>query len=148
MKIRKIKDNELTDLLQLYTHLHANDSKADPEKLASTWDKIQANDHFHCLGLFDNKKLTASCCLIVIDNLTRECRPYGLIENVVTGVQFRRKGYGKALLGHALTLSWSLNCYKVMLMTGRLNEETFRFYEEAGFNRLAKQAFVATPNSS
>ena len=31
---------------------------------------------------------------------------------------------------------------KVMLMTGRLNEETFRFYEPVGFDRNAKQAFV------
>ena len=39
------------------------------------------------------------------------------------------------------------NCYKVMLLTGRKDESTFRFYESAGFDRNAKQAFVATPDA-
>lgn len=42
------------------------------------------------------------------------------------------------------TLSFmKLDCYKVMLMTGRRDEATLRFYEAAGFSRNAKQAFVA-----
>ncbi|MDM0009985.1 transposase [Variovorax sp. J22G73] len=36
-----------------------------------------------------------------------------------------------------------LQRYKVMLMTGRKDEATFRFYEAAGFNRDDKQAFIA-----
>lgn len=46
------------------------------------------------------------------------------------------------MLKHALTYAWSRNCYKVMLLTGRKNEATYRFYESAGFDRHAKQAFT------
>lgn len=57
----------------------------------------------------------------------------------------RRKGYATALLRRALEEAWSANCYKVMLLTGRMDESTFRFYESAGFDRHGKQGFVARP---
>ena len=70
-----------------------------------------------------------------------------MIENVVTDAGHRRKGYGKAILVYALADAWSSGCYKVMLLTGRLDEGTFRFYESAGFDRHGKQAFIAKPEA-
>jgi len=35
-----------------------------------------------------------------------------------------------------------------MLLTGRKNEETYRFYKSVGFDRHAKQAFLAKPRKS
>jgi hypothetical protein len=32
-----------------------------------------------------------------------------------------------------------------MLLTGRKNEGTYQFYESVGFDRHAKQAFLAKP---
>ena len=63
----------------------------------------------------------------------------------VTHASHRRRGYGREVLHQALEEAWSLGCYKVMLLTGRKDEATFRFYEAAGFDRNAKQAFVAKP---
>src|SRR5665213_2199943 len=71
--------------------------------------------------------------------------PYGVIENVVTHAQHRRQGLGTALLRRALDEAWSANCYKVMLLTGRKDDETLKFYAAAGFNRDEKQAFIAKP---
>jgi len=51
----------------------------------------------------------------------------------------------KAVLAHALDDAWRQNCYKVMLLTGRKDEATLRFYEHAGFDPHDKQAFVAKP---
>lgn len=81
----------------------------------------------------------------MIPNLTRGCKPYAVIENVVTHSQHRQQGYGTAILKHALAYAWSVECYKVMLMTGRKDEATLRFYESAGFDRQSKQAFIAMP---
>jgi GNAT superfamily N-acetyltransferase len=80
-----------------------------------------------------------------VPNLTRACRPYGLIENVVTHPNHRNKGHGKAVLAHSLSFAWSQDCYKVMLLTGSKREAVYRFYEAAGFDRNEKQAFVARP---
>jgi len=96
-------------------------------------------------GGFVDGSLVSSCTLTIIPNLTRGCRPYGVIENVVTHVAHRRRGYAKAVLLEALGDAWAANCYKVMLLTGRKDEATFRFYESVGFDRNGKQAFIARP---
>lgn len=85
--------------------------------------------------------------LTIIPNLTRACRPFGVIENVVTPSAYRGqgRGWGRALLQHALAHAWQARCYKVMLMTGRKDENTLRFYEQSGFERHGQQAFVARP---
>lgn len=143
MEIREIEEAGLNELLALYKHLHNQDDPL-PEKarVAAVWRDILANPNIKYFGLYDKSKLVSSCTITVIPNLTRGCRPYGVIESVVTHQNFRRKGYGKAVLRHAQEYARSRNCYKVMLMTGRKDEGTFRFYESAGFDRNAKQAFV------
>jgi GNAT superfamily N-acetyltransferase len=83
--------------------------------------------------------------LSIIPNLSRGCRPYGLVENVVTHEGFRRKGCGTAVLAKALALARESGCYKVMLLTGRKDEGIFRFYESAGFDGNDKRAFLARP---
>lgn len=93
-------------------------------------------------------RLVASCLLAIIPNLTRGGRPYGLIENVVTHADFRKRGLATGLLHHALEQAWRVRCYKVMLMTGRKDEATLRFYRQAGFVAGAKTAFVAYPRSA
>ena len=93
-------------------------------------------------------ELVTSCVLVTVLNLTRGCTPYGLIENVVTHTSHRQRGYARAVLHGALQHAWGNGCYKVMLMTGRLDEPTLRFYESTGFDRHAKQAFVARPPST
>ena len=92
-------------------------------------------------------QLVSSCTLTIVPNLTRSCRPHGVIENVVTHAQHRRRGFGTALLLKSLDEAWSANCYKVMLITGRKDDATFRFYAAAGFDPEDKQAFVARPAS-
>ena len=146
MNIREIQSHELQLLLSLYAHLHERD---DPPPSAAVteevWSEALANPRIKYFGGFALDSLISSCTLTVIPNLTRACRPYGVIENVVTHSAHRGKGWGKAVLAHALTDAWGQNCYKVMLLTGRKDEATLRFYEQAGFDRHDKQAFVAKP---
>ncbi len=149
MEIREIKEGELKELLDLYSHLHsADDPLPEKEFVNALWKEIQTNPDLLYFGLYVDGRLVSSCTISILPNLTRGCRPYGVIENVVTHKDFRRKGYGRAILRHALDYAWSRNCYKVMLQTGRKDEGTFRFYESAGFDRQAKQAFLARPQKS
>ncbi|MBA3027275.1 MAG: GNAT family N-acetyltransferase [Desulfobacteraceae bacterium] len=146
MEIRELKTNELGMLLALYRHLHDRDDPLPAQEvLDDVWNRIQEDKGHRIFGLFINDQLICSCVLVVIPNLTRGFRPYGLIENVVTHSKFRNRGLGKVLLKHALEDAWGLNCYKVMLLTGRKDEAVYRFYEAAGFDRNAKQAFLAKP---
>jgi GNAT superfamily N-acetyltransferase len=146
MQICRLSRADLDQLLQLYAHLHAADAPL-PERavVEATWSRLIEGDAYRYYGGTIDGQLICSCNLTVIPNLTRACRPFGVIENVVTHPEFRRRGFGRAILHKALGDAWGDGCYKVMLQTGRMDEATFRFYESAGFERHAKQAFVARP---
>ena len=145
--IRSIRKDELVKLIELYKHLHeTGDAPLPPDdQLARLWNEIMDNPVLHYLVGKVDGKLVSSCTLAIIPNLTRGARPYGLIENVVTHREYRGRGFGTRPLRHALQIAWDCDCYKVMLLTGRKDEATLRFYERAGFKRGVKTGFVADP---
>jgi len=143
-----VRSGELADLdalRQLYTHLHPIDDPL-PEALAiQRWKAMLTQAGFTCLLGLHDRELVSSCCLVIIPNLTRGGRPYALIENVVTDQDFRRRGFGRALVQEALRRAWEADCYKAMLLTGSQRPETHRFYESCGFRAGEKSGFVARP---
>ena len=143
--IRDVADDELFALLCLYARLHPEDEMSPVGDAMPLWKTLQQDSNQRCLGVYVGDFLVATCTLIVVPNLTRGGRPYGLIENFVTHPDHRRRGFGTAVLRRALELVWERGCYKVMLLTGSRNEATLRFYEKAGFARGVKTAFLARP---
>src|SRR5689334_4464540 len=111
MLIRRLGLSDLDRLLELYAHLHSTDSSLPARPLVeAVWQELITGDANRCLGGFVDEAMVCSCTLSIVPNLTRGCRPYGLIENVVTHESHRRKGYGKAILAEALREAWAGNC--------------------------------------
>lgn len=138
--------SDLPELLALYRYLHPDDPELAPnETLQRHWEAIMGNPSLHYAVARSEDSLVSTCALTIIPNLTRGTRPYGVIENVVTHPDFRRRGIGTQVLQYALGLAWQSDCYKVMLLTGSKQESTLRFYEYAGFVRGEKTGFVAKP---
>jgi GNAT superfamily N-acetyltransferase len=134
-------------MLELYRQLHFADSPAEPEALQRAWSELLADPKIHLLLAWSDGRAAATCVLVLIPNLTRGARPYGLIENVVTHPDLQRRGIGTRLLRRALELAWERDCYKVMLLTSRKDPGLFQFYEQAGFVRGEKTGFVARPSA-
>lgn len=65
-----------------------------------------------------------------------------MIENVITDEAFRKRGLATACLNYAREIAVRENCYKMMLLTGSKEESTLKFYEQAGYNRKDKTAFI------
>ena len=144
LKIRALAELELDALLALYAHLHEKDAPLPARaEVEAVWREMLGNPRITVLGGFVGEALACACVLSLTPNLTRGCRPYALIENVVTHPDFRRQGHGRALLEAAKARAWAAGCYKAMLLTGRKTETVLNFYESAGFDRHAKQAFYA-----
>ncbi len=140
--VRHIKKDELKGLLELYRQLNEDDPElCENEKLMELWEGILEDKSQNYLVVEAQGKLVSSCVLVIINNLTRGARPYGLIENVITHENYRKKGYGMKLIKKAVEFARDKGCYKVMLMSGR-GEETIRFYEKAGFERGKKTGFI------
>lgn len=140
--VRFIKYNELNSLLDLYKHLHMDDSPVSMDLTTKLWDEIFNDQSLQYIVLEVDEQIVSSCTLAIIKNLTRGARPYGLIENVVTHTEHRNRGYGTKVLEKAVSVARDSGCYKVMLLTGSKKEETLRFYEKAGFERETKTGFI------
>lgn len=142
MTIREIKENELNELLELYTHLHETGVPEQGEKLAETWATIINDKNHHIIVAEENGKIVSSVVCVIIPNLTRNIRPYAFVENVVTHSDYRKQGYASACLDYAREIAIKENCYKMMLLTGAKDESTLNFYKQAGYNSTDKTAFI------
>ncbi|MCL2357814.1 MAG: GNAT family N-acetyltransferase [Defluviitaleaceae bacterium] len=145
MKIRKATPADAEILRRLYhEHLTAYPPK-NPADIALWREKIarfESDAEYHLLVGEVEGRVVSTVTLVVIENLTRNLRPYAVIENVVTHADFRGKGCAAALMQHAGEIAQSLGCYKIMLSTGSKTEGTLQFYEKCGFNCRDKTGFV------
>lgn len=140
--IREVEETDLYDLLRLYTQLHDNPLPESNNELLSIWEQIRKDKNHHIIVAIKDEKIVSSCVLVIVPNLTHNRRPYGLIENVITDRDYRKKGLATACLDYAKEIAKQENCYKLMLLTGSKLESTLKFYEQAGYNRNDKTAFI------
>jgi ribosomal protein S18 acetylase RimI-like enzyme len=139
--IRPANQSDLPGLLALYRHLHPKDPELDPSEAEAAWLTLLSSGLTTVIVADAAGSLVSSCTLAVVPNLSHGARPYGVIENVVTHSEHRRRGLGGAVLEAALAIAWDADCYKVTLATGSRRESTLRFYEGAGFLRGGKTYF-------
>ena len=142
MIIREITDKDLDGLLKLYMQLHDNPFPAKDERVMEVWEGILNDENHHIIVADEDGTIVSSCVCVIIPNLTRGQRPYAFIENVITDKDHRKNGLAKACLNYARDIAKSKNCYKMMLLTGSKEESTLKFYEQAGYNKNDKTAFI------
>ena len=141
-EVREAREDELEEILRLYLFLHEDSVPEASDRLADTWRRIMRDEDHHLIVRVAEGMIVSSCVCVIIPNLTRNVRPYALIENVVTHSDFRGRGYATECLDHAKKLAQSRGCYKMMLLTGSKRQETLDFYRRAGYNSTDKTAFI------
>ena len=140
--LREAVKEDLYELLNLYLFLHEKNIPENSEHLENTWKTIIEDINHHIVVKEINGKIVSSCVCVIVPNLTRNIRPYALIENVVTNEEYRGKGYATECLNYAKEIAIKNNCYKMMLLTGTKSENTLAFYKSAGYNSDDKIAFI------
>ena len=140
--VREAVKEDLDELLNLYLFLHEKNIQENSEHLENTWKTIIEDINHHIVVKEINGKIVSSCVCIIVPNLTRNIRPYALIENVVTNEEYRGKSYAIECLNYAKEIAIKNDCYKMMLLTGTKNENTLAFYKSAGYNSDDKIAFI------
>ncbi|GGX64854.1 hypothetical protein GCM10007385_37470 [Tateyamaria omphalii] len=114
--------------MKLYRHLVGE----QPLALGSAFAALVDHPGTSVWGAFLSDHLVAMATLHVLPNMTQGGRPYALIENVVTHETHRGTGQGRQVMEAAIAAAWAVDCYKIMLLTGR-TAEARGFYEKLGF---------------
>lgn len=142
--IREIMNNgnDFDGLMKLYMQLHDNPFVEKEGEVEKVWNKIMNDKDHHIIVAEEDGKIVASCVCVIIPNLTHNQQPYAFVENVITDANYRKKGLATACLNYAREIARKEHCYKLMLLTGSKLESTLQFYEQAGYNRNDKTAFI------
>ncbi|TBC95379.1 GNAT family N-acetyltransferase [Rhizobium leguminosarum] len=131
--IRPASRSDLPGLMTLYLHLNPTDPVLDQALAEERFSAILLQPGMTVFIGYAGDVAAATVTSVVVPNLTRSGAPYGLIENVVTHADHRKRGYAGAVTRHAIADARNAGCYKVMLLTGSKNPATLRFYENCGF---------------
>lgn len=140
--VREAKQEDLTEILELYLHLHEKSVPRESGELKETWRRIMEDENHHLIVNAVDGKIVSSCVCVIVPNLTHNVRPYAIVENVVTHSDHRRKGYALECLGYARAAAEKAGCYKIMLLTGSKEAGVLDFYRRAGYNSTDKTAFI------
>lgn len=140
--IREIRKDDFDGLMKLYMQLHDDEMPEKSNEILNLWNRILNDKDHHIIVAEEDEKIVSSCVCMIIPNLTHNQRPYAFIENVITDFKYRKKGLASACLNYAKEIAVKENCYKMMLLTGSKKESTLNFYEQAGYNRNDKTAFI------
>ncbi len=135
--LRVLTRADVAAALDLYTELTLGPPCIAPEAFYSVLDHPGTS----ISGAFTRDGLVAMATLHLLPNVTWNARPYGLVENVVTRADHRKRGFGRAVLEQLLATAWAANAYKVMLMTGQ-KRGALGFYQSVGFTQEDKHGLV------
>ena len=123
---------EILDLIDLFDRQKA--LRPSEETVAKTILDIESLGGA-VLVVGEEGSVIGTCTICICPNLSWSASPYAMIENVLVAPEHRRIGVGSALLAEAVRLAEVNGCYRISLMTGPTREESFGFYESAGFSK-------------
>ena len=138
ISVRAASAADLPALLDLYTELHPADPPPSEQAALDAWRAIEAQVGRTVLVAESAATVIGTVDCAVLANLTRNARPFALVENVVVTTGSRRSGVGSALLDAAVSLARQAGCYKVQLLSRAERHAAHAFYESHGFRAVAQ----------
>ena len=144
MTIRRLREDEISCLLDLYSHYESTENlpPLSQTDIQGIWREIESNLAVNYFVLELENKIIATCILSITPSFIRGGKAYALIEHVVVHGDFRRRGFAKAMLDFSLNYAWAQGCTEVMLLSGANNFAAHRLYEKLGFDQHRRTGFI------
>ena len=132
--IREAVTADIPAILSLYAEPDMDDGKIMGfEAAREIFRKFSSYPNYRLFVASVRDRVVGTYALIILDNLAHMGAPSALVEDVVVESKWRRKGVGRAMINHAISLCREANCYKLALSSNLIREPAHRFYEALGF---------------
>ncbi len=136
--IRAADETDLPRIVELLAQLSLDAPRERPDEplpasYLAAFEEIVADQRQRLLVIEAQGRIVGSAALIVVPNLSRQGRPYAIIENIVIDTAARGAGYGEALVRYAIEEAQKAGCYKLSLTSNKRRPDAHRFYERLGF---------------
>lgn len=139
IEIKEIEIEDLEELAVLLEELTEQPSNLD--KMVANLKKMKENNAYIVLGAKYDNKLVGSLMGIICLDLSAECEPFMVIENVIVTDSMRGKGVGKALMTAIEDIAKEKGCYYTMLVSSMFRKDAHKFYEAMGYPLDSVQGF-------
>jgi GNAT superfamily N-acetyltransferase len=96
------------------------------EQARAIWAETLASDGADVSVAVKGERVAATCMLITVPILLRGGRRLAMLDNVVSHPDFRRGGYGRAVVEAALRAAWDKDCFHVLVQSGRQDPAVHR----------------------
>ena len=139
MVFRKIDETNPEDIRQFNELMddltaHAEDEALLKEKIRKT--NARENIYLMVAEDTDTNRLCGSVLGIVHDDYCEACRPFMLIENVVTHHDYRPMGVGSHLFEQIESWGKEWNVSYVILCSGLNRKGAHKFYQSIGYEEI------------
>lgn len=134
--VRPATVDDLLVLGEILANLHGRPpwSPEDEPTAREALSEIVDNPSRGLSLAFVDDRPAGSADVVVVRNLTRDLRPFAMIENVVVVPELRRQGVARRLMETSLAFAESLGCYKVQLVSASQRGAGHQLYETMGFD--------------
>lgn len=134
-----IATDDLPTLHTLYEELTGE--ACDLEAMRSGFAAMAANPDYILYAARSEGVLVGSVMGVVCRKLTRDCRPFLLMENFIVAASQRRKGVGRLLLDRIEQSAIAHGCGSVMFVSSVRRPDAHAFYASMGYALNEVQGF-------
>jgi len=141
--LREATENDLPDILQLYSQLGQDDGAVLPlDQAHRIFARIKTYpDYSLQLALLDNR-VVGVFALLIMDNFGHMGAPSAVLEDVVVAADLRGQGVGRRMMEYANALCRRKGCYKMTFSSNINRVDAHRFYESLGFKKHGYSFYV------
>ena len=136
LKIRKLNKNDMSDVIELLQSM--SEFRPPESEYSQIWNEFDSQNNVHSIVALTNKKVIGYGS-IIIETKIRGGK-MGHIEDIVSHIDFRKKGIGKSIIDELFEIAKKEGCYKVAL---QCKEHNVSFYEKNSYvlNGISMQRF-------
>ena len=141
--VRLATEEDIPRIIDLYDELTISTSEVEMSRSSSLEDyrnmfaEIYTDPRHELLVAEHEGEIVGTVVLLIVPNLSHNATPWALVENIVVGHQYRRRGFGKLLLEYAIAQAKERRCHRIELCSDKRREEAHQFYESIGFGASA-----------
>lgn len=132
IEIRDIQEQDLQEISNLYSQFWGEESDASAMKMNLHELKEKGQHVFLCAT--NEGRIVGTIMGVVCGELYGTCRPFLVMENLVTDKNYRNNGVGRSLLREFERVGSQRNCSQIIFITERNREEAISFYKVMGYN--------------
>ncbi len=134
IKVRKAIQKDADQLVFLMRELIEGEEN-DPAAVRNELEQMEQDDHYFLAVACEGKTIVGSIMGVLCRDICKGCRPFLVIENVITKDGWRGKGVGCLLFETVEQWGKDHRCAYSMLVSGCNRTGAHVFYEQIGYSK-------------